>query len=147
MIPDVQTSARTLSILCQLFSSRMAALLEPHGLTPAQFGILNHIARPDLREGTRISDIAQAVEVRQPAVTKTIAKFEATGLVKLTPSTTDQRAKLIAITPTGAAHLVDIQKSIGPGLAGLFANFPEGELAQFNQTAGKLISWLDTNRL
>lgn len=147
MKPDMQTSTRMLSILCQLFSSRMAALLEPHGLTPAQFGILNHIARPDLRDGTRISDIAQAVEVRQPAVTKTVAKFEAAGLVRLTPSATDQRTKLIKITQTGTDQLIDIQKSIGPGLAGLFANIPEAELAQFNQTAGKLIGWLDTNRL
>ena len=147
MKPDLQTSTRALSILCQLFSSRMAALLEPHGLTPAQFGILNHIARPDLREGTRISDIAQAVEVRQPAVTKTIAKFEAAGLVSLTPSATDQRTKRIHLTQAGGEHLIDIQKSIGPGLAGLFANIPEGELAQFTQTASKLISWLDSNRL
>ena len=147
MMTDVQTSTRMLSILCQLFSSRMAALLEPHGLTPAQFGILNHIARPDLREGTRVSDIAKAVEVRQPAVTKTIAKFEEAGLVRLTPSAHDARAKLINITPEGGAHLIEVQKSIGPNLAGLFADIPAEDLAQFNRTAGKLIGWLDTNRL
>ncbi len=93
MKPDLQTSTRSLSILCQLFSARMAALLEPHELTPAQFGILNHI------------------------------------------------------TPTGTTQLIDIQKGIGPALAGLFANIPESELTQFNQTTSKLIGWLDANRL
>lgn len=144
----LKTSTRNLSILCQLFASRMSALLEPHGLTPAQFGILNHIARPDLREsGTRVSDIAAAVEVGQPAVTKTIAKFEEMALVRLAPSPTDQRAKIIHLTDAGGSFLIGVQKALGPGLAGLFADIPEQELIAFNQTAGKLLRWLDANRL
>lgn len=151
MTPDeiqrMRQGAQMLSILSQLYGSRMSKLLEPHGLTPAQFGVLNHIARPDLAEGTRISDIAKAVELNQPAITKTIAKFEAMSLATLTPSPDDQRAKRVMITPQGQEALITIQKSLAPGLAGLFAELSPEEFGSFAKSAGKLISWLDQNRL
>ena len=58
----------------------MNTLLKPHGLTLGQFSIL--ITSPNKAQGGhRVSDIAAAVEVGQPAVTKAMQKFEAMGLV------------------------------------------------------------------
>jgi len=49
----------------------MTILLEPHGLASGQSGIPHHIVRRRSRRGSRISDIAAAVEVGRPAVAKT----------------------------------------------------------------------------
>ena len=70
--PPVSECATWLSNVSRLFGTRMTFLLEPHGLTLGQSGILHHIVRQRSRRGSRISDIAAAVEVGQPAVAKTL---------------------------------------------------------------------------
>ena len=101
-IETIAESATWLSIVSQLYNGRMAKLLEPHGMTLGQFSILHHIARPKIAGDTRISDIAEAVLVEQPAVTKAIAKFDSMGLVELTSCPLDKRAKLVTATTKAA---------------------------------------------
>ena len=64
-----------LSINTQLFSTRMGQMLDRFGLTEAQFSVLNHLARR-MPEGQSVTAIAAAVEVKQPAVSKMVTKFE-----------------------------------------------------------------------
>ena len=70
--PPVSECATWLSDVSRLFGTRMTILPEPRGLTSGQSGILHHIVRRPSRRGSRISDIAAAVEVGRPAVTKTL---------------------------------------------------------------------------
>jgi DNA-binding MarR family transcriptional regulator len=67
--------ALKMGIFTQLHSSRLHQLLAEFELNVSQFGILNHLARHQ-NAPQRITEIARAVEVNQPAVTKTIARFE-----------------------------------------------------------------------
>lgn len=145
--PLVAECATWLSIVSQLFGNRMEALLKPHDLTLGQFSILNHIARQRIDGGHRISDIAAAVEVKQPAVTKAIAKFRAMGLVDIDESGADKRARPVIAKPEAAVLLDRIYKSIGPDLFGVFQSIQDGEIDMFAQQLKQLGTWLDQNRI
>lgn len=136
-----------LSIVSQLFNARMTKSLLAHGMTLGQFSILHHIVRPELKGGTRISDIAEAVEVGQPAVTKAITKFETMGLVELVPNLKDRRAKQVMTTPKAMELLQTIRMSIGPDLFAMFGAINSDEIEGFIGNLKALGKWLDDNRL
>lgn len=144
--PLVAECATWLSITCQLFGNRMEALLKPHGLTLGQFSILHHIIRKRIEGENRISDIAAAVEVKQPAVTKAIRKFAAMGLVEIRDDNSDRRAKAIIAKPEGAILLDNIYKSIGPDLFQVFGSIDDDQIAMFTQQLQNLGKWLDQDR-
>ena len=145
--PIIAENTTWLSIVSQLFSTRMTMLLKPHGLTLGQFSILHHIARQRLLGGNRVSDIAAAVEVGQPAVTKALQKFQAMGLVDLDVSQTDKRATHVRPRPEAAQLLETIHKDIGPDLFKTFGSLGDDDAAQFAELLKRLGSWLDKNRL
>ncbi|MEP1768585.1 MAG: MarR family winged helix-turn-helix transcriptional regulator [Sulfitobacter sp.] len=144
--PMVGQTATWLSIVSQLFTTRMASLLEPHGLTPAQFNLLNHITRPDLQGGTRISDIAAAVEVNQPAVTKAAAKFQNMGLIDLIEDKHDKRVRIVKPRPEAQMLIGQIRQSIGPDLFTAFSAIDDDEIEGFLRNLKKLGGWLSDNR-
>lgn len=139
--------AMWLSITSQLFGTRMGKLLEPHGLTTGQFSILNHLANPKHAKGARISDIATAVEVNQPAVTKAIAKFQNMGLVTLIADSEDQRSKRARLTDSAHIRLQEIRQDLGSDLSEMLGEFNMEELQTLNTGLRRLGQWLDTNRL
>jgi len=145
--PLIAECSTWLSIVSKLFNTRMGVLLVPHDLTPSQFSILHHVTRQRLEGGQSISQIAAAVEVEQPAVTKTIAKFQNLGLVEIKAHPTDKRSKLVRATSEAHRLLGTIYQDMGPDLFSVFNSLDgtdiEGFAAQL-QTLGK---WLDKNRL
>lgn len=145
--PMVAECATWLTIVTKLFGTRMQTLLEPHDLTQGQFSILHHIARHPPDRGIRISDIAAAVEVEQPAVTKTIAKFQLMGLVEIVSSPKDKRAKLVTATPKAGILLGKIYEDIGPDLMQVFSAVDGEAFTQFVGQLKQLGQWLDANRL
>ncbi len=138
--------ATWLSIVSQLFSTRMSQLLKPYGMTLGQFSILHHIARQKLKGGARISDISMAVEVGQPAVTKAVGKFEIMGLVELVGSTEDKRSKFVVAKSASRELLDDIRMGIGPELSQIFSAIEESRIDAFVTDLKGLANWLDTNR-
>lgn len=145
--PLVAEIATWLSIVSQLYSTRMEALLRPHGLTLGQFSILHHIARQRIEGGNRISDIAAAVEVQQPAVTKAVAKFSVMGLVEIEQDSSDKRARSVIARPEAAQLLDTIYKGIGPDLFGVFQSIDEDHRESFAEQLRHLGKWLDQNRI
>ncbi len=139
-------AATWLSIVSLLYTSRMDSLLAKHDLTFGQFSILHHIAQPELSGGTSISEIAKVVALKQPAVTKTIAKFESRGLVLIAANGKDNRAKKVTATVEGLGTLQLIRQSMGPDLARVFAHFSANQLEQFVYQLKELGKWLDQNR-
>ncbi len=145
--PMIAEAATWLTIVSKLFTTRMGALLDPHGLTVGQFSILNHVARKRIDRGNSVSEIAAAVEVEQPAVTKTLAKFQNMGLVEIKSSPTDKRAKVVTATPQAGALLGQIYADMGPDLMQVFGTLQPDDLAQFTGQLKQLGQWLDRNRL
>ena len=145
--PLIADCSTWLSIVSKLFNTRMGVLLTPHGLTPAQFSILHHVTRPRLDGDHSISSIARSVEVEQPAVTKTIAKFQNLGLVQIAVHPTDKRAKLVKTTPEAHKLLGVIYQDIGPDLYTVFNSLDGTDIESFAGQLKTLGTWLDKNRL
>ena len=143
---EIRETAKWLTITCQLFSSRLATRLAAHDLTVLQFNILQHLARLGAA-GARVTDVARAVEARQPAVTKVLAKFLAMGLVAQIEDHDDRRAARHAVTDKGIAQLTQIEQSIGPDMKDLLSALPPDQQAAFTQNLRALSGWLDRNRL
>lgn len=145
--PTIANLSIWLSIVSKLFNARMGVLLAPHGLTPGQFSILHHVTRQRISGGHSISQIASAVEVEQPAVTKTIAKFQNMGLVQLSAHPTDRRSKVVRAMPEADRLLGQIYQSIGPDLATVFNSLNGTDVDGFAAQLEALGKWLDHNRL
>lgn len=143
--PLIAQCSTWLTIVSKLFGTRMQVLLEPHNVTAGQFSILHHVTRA--QGASRISDIAAAVEVEQPAVTKTIAKFQVMGLVEIVPSKTDKRAKLVSATPAASALIGQIYQDIGPDLMQVFSAVDGDQIEALLASLKQLGQWLDDNRL
>jgi MarR family transcriptional regulator, transcriptional regulator for hemolysin len=101
---------------------RAAEVLGSVGLTPALFGLLNVIGA---REGAIQQELAAAMGIDRSTMVTLIDRLESTGLAKRRPSTTDRRAREIAITPKGRRLLQRSRRMISETedevLAGLTA--------------------------
>ncbi|KAG1650057.1 DNA replication and repair protein RecF [Nymphon striatum] len=129
LTPELMGECATwLAIVSQLYTTRMNTLLADHGMTLSQFSILHHLASPRMQGGSRISDIANAVEVGQPAVTKTIAKFQNMGLVELIDGTKDKRVRHVQPLPKAAETVSRIRQAMGPDLFSVFSAIDDDPL-------------------
>lgn len=115
-----------LGVVSTLYRGLIERLLAPHDVTWAQFTLLLHLAR---RGGpSRISEIAVAIELTQPAVTKVVQKFVNQKLVQIQRDDTDARNKPVRITAEGMAHVTAIQRSFGPVFDELLEGWHEADL-------------------
>lgn len=115
-----------LGIVSTLYRSLIESLLVPHDVTWAQFSLLLHLAR---RNGaSRISEIASAVKLTQPAVTKVVQKFSAQQMVTVRSDQSDGRNRLVEITEEGRSRLVAMQRSFGPAFHELLLDWNEEEI-------------------
>lgn len=113
-------------IVSHQYSGLMARLLERHGLTYAQFVLLLHLMRRG--EPARISDIAQAIDLTQSAVTKIVQKFMGLGWVTTHADSQDQRSRPVQITDQGRAVATAIQQGFGPAFARLLDGWDSDDL-------------------
>ena len=90
------------AIIEHLARNRLERAL-PDGLRQSHFVVLNHLTR--MGDGRSLARIARAVQVERPAMTNTIQKLEARGLVRLEADPKDGRGKLVFLTEAGrSAH-------------------------------------------
>ncbi|MEP5154712.1 MarR family transcriptional regulator [Planktotalea sp.] len=146
---DVEKYAKlgaALSISTQLFSTRMGVFLDRFGLTEAQFSVLNHLARR-MPEGQSVTAIAAAVEVKQPAVSKMVSKFEGMGWARFEATQGDARSKQVFLTETGQAHLIDIQRALLPDYVDMLQGWSDEDIAALTGQLFRLVGWMDSNRL
>jgi len=131
-----------LAIVSAQYQSILENRLAPFGLTMPQLSVLSHVARK--REALRITDIARAVQVGQPAVTKMIAKFASSGWITLTSDPNDKRVKKAEITREGGEHLMRLQTSLMPEMPEFLASWDQAELDAFLSNLTKFISFLNS---
>lgn len=144
-LPDIIEVMTRFSIASQLYQSRSETRLAPMGLTLSQLSVLTHLARR--QAACRVTDIARAVEVGQPAVTKMLKKFEREGWIEPVHSDHDKRSKSVVITPRGGAHVLEVQKTLMPELGAFFAQWAPQDIAQFTDHLTRFGAFLDQNRL
>lgn len=139
------------SVANSLFDERMSKHLGAVGLTIAQFGILNFLGEldgsGDRPINTRVSDIANRVQVQQPAVTKAITKFAREGLISVETDRNDKRSKRISLKAKGRKLLSQIRSDFLLDFQSLHKEWTMEELQSFMDQLTKFSTWLRTNNL
>ena len=115
-----------IGIISQLSSARLERLL-PHGLTVAQFGLLNHL-------------------VRLGTMTSTLQRLESKGFISMRANPADGRAKIVILTEAGRRAREAALAAAEPGLADLKAALSSAEVDALIPGLQKLRIWLDMHR-
>ncbi|MBY6217931.1 MarR family winged helix-turn-helix transcriptional regulator [Qipengyuania aquimaris] len=89
-----------INVIAHLADRIFARSLED-GMTTAQYGVLNRLARLSLTE--TVGELAAAFHVSAPTMSSTVAQLQRKGLVELRPSKEDRRRKYVVLTNDGAA--------------------------------------------
>src|SRR5436309_6656573 len=90
-----------------LVRRQIAALVEPHGITPQQFNVLR-ILRGAGADGLPTLEVAERMIEQTPGVTRLLDRLEAKELVRRQRCPKDRRQHLCWITPKGLALLEKI---------------------------------------
>lgn len=130
-------------ILSQLSGNLAGRLLAP-GLNLSQFTVLNHFAR--LGGERSLVQLAGAMQVTKAAMTNTVARLQAKGLLQVRADPADGRGKLVSLTDAGLAARQAAVRQLGQGLAPLAAVADAGELQQAVAVLRQLRQWFDQNR-
>jgi DNA-binding MarR family transcriptional regulator len=130
-------------ILSQLSANRAARLLAP-GLNLSQFSLLNHFSR--LGGERSLVQLASAMQVTKAAMTNTVTRLQAKGLLAVQPDPQDGRGKLVSLTPAGLAARQQAVRQLGQGLAEMASAISTQDLADALAALRKLRVWFDANR-
>jgi DNA-binding MarR family transcriptional regulator len=141
--PPVFQLLNEVGILSQLSGNLAGRLLAP-GLNLSQFTLLNHFAR--LGGERSLVQLASAMQVTKAAMTNTVARLQAKGLLQVRPDPADGRGKLVGLTEAGLAARQAAVLQLGQGLAPLAAVAGAGELQQALAVLRQLRQWFDQNR-
>jgi len=82
-----------------------------------------------------VGELAEAIGISQPAVTRMLDKLESEGLVKSNPSARDRRVRPVALTKAGAKLIIRAKESVWPKIEAAVAEACAG-------TAGPLLAQL-----
>jgi DNA-binding MarR family transcriptional regulator len=77
-------------------------VLQPFGLSIADFDVLNTLRRVGGQHGSKPSDMARASLITTGAMTSRLDRLERAGLIRRTPDPADRRGVLIRLTSSGA---------------------------------------------
>ena len=130
-------------IISQLSGNLAGRLLAP-ALNLSQFTVLNHFAR--LGGERSLVQLAGAMQVTKAAMTNTVARLQAKGLLQVRPDPADGRGKLVSLTHAGLAARQAAVRQLGQGLAPLAAVADAPQLQQALEVLRQLRQWFDQNR-
>ena len=138
--PMVMEFALRMGIASSQFQTVMEQRLAPHDLTPQQLNVLSHVAR---HGPCRVTDIARVVQVKQPAVTKMLAKFERSGWIAFVDDPKDRRSRAARLTPQGGAHLMQVQRGLIPELPDFVLGQTPDDIRHFTTMLQAFSTFLD----
>ena len=132
-----------IGIIHQLSSTVFSRVL-PAPLSLAGFTVLNHLERLPGDWGP--ARLARAFQVTKGAMTNTIQRLEAAGLVVLENDGADGRQKFVRITPEGRAKRREALARLAPSLSKIDAALAADDARAMMPTLVTLRTWLDANR-
>jgi DNA-binding MarR family transcriptional regulator len=130
-------------IISQLSSNLATRLLAPE-LNLSQFTLLNHFTR--LGGERSLVQLASAMQVTKAAMTNTVARLHAKGLLDVQPDPLDGRGKRVSLTPAGLAARQQAVQRLGQAMAGMGAAVNDAELSAALQALRRLRVWFDSHR-
>ena len=130
-------------IISQLSSNLATRLLAPE-LNLSQFTLLNHFTR--LGGERSLVQLAGAMQVTKAAMTNTVARLHAKGLLDVQPDPLDGRGKRVSLTPAGLAARQQAVQRLGRAMAGMGQAVSDDELSAALQALRQLRVWFDSHR-
>lgn len=103
----------------------MDSVLRPHDLGPTQWYVLYELATAG---ATPQRNLARLLQIERATLTGVVAALVRKGLVTQTPDATDQRQKVLIITPAGAALWRKLPDPIALILETAFHGMPEHDI-------------------
>ena len=141
---DPASLGTLMGVAAHLFHAQIARALTPHDLTWSQFSVLMHLSR---KQGAqRVSDLAAAVDLTQPAATKIVQKFLGLGWVSPEADRNDSRNRPIRLSDKGHNALASVQADLEPLMATILGDWPAQDRAGLGQVLGRLIQSLDRTK-
>lgn len=136
-IPDELTRfpGYLLARLGQASSRRFTALLEPEGLHPRHFGVMNIVAA---HPGISQQGLRELTAIDPSSMVSVIDELEALDLAVRRPHPTDRRARAIFLTPTGERALKRLRGLAAELQRDFFASLTGDELATLEELLRKL---------
>jgi DNA-binding MarR family transcriptional regulator len=101
-----------------------------HQTTLPRFDVLAALYRR--RDGVTMSELSRMLLVSNGNATTVVDRLEKDGLVLRTPSTTDRRSVVVALTPEGLAHFEGLAVDHEAEIARLFGGLSEADLDTLN---------------
>jgi DNA-binding MarR family transcriptional regulator len=96
------------------FERRTELVARRHGLTPQRYALLLMIkGAPDGSERSRITDLAERLQLRQSTVTELVDRAEDAGLVTRRPDRLDGRVVRLELTRTAERRLAATLAEMG----------------------------------
>lgn len=132
-----------IAIIEQLARNALERAL-PDGLRQPHFAVLNHLVR--LGDGTSPIALARAFQTAKAAMTNTLQRLEARGLIRLEPDPKDGRGKRVLLTDAGRAMRERAIAAVGPMLTDIGGVLPEAEVAALLPPLRRLRAHLDAAR-
>jgi DNA-binding MarR family transcriptional regulator len=96
-----------------VFLRESARLFRPHGLTAAQFNVLNLLAAREQAAGFSQRELADALVVDRSNVTGLVDRMESAGLVRRENDAADRRVYRVRLTAAGKK----LWQKVAPGYA------------------------------
>jgi DNA-binding MarR family transcriptional regulator len=140
--PDVLAFAE-IGVIDQLVTNRLERVF-PDGLSRAQFGVLtwfSHWGGP-----ATPAELAGVFQVTKGAMTNTLQRLEAQGLVSVEADPDDGRRKRVSVTPAGRAMHERALAALRPMHESLRTAFTEAEFREVLPFLKALRIWLEETR-
>jgi len=132
-----------INIIAQL-SSRLFEQQLPPGMTQSQFSVLNWFDRVDSKATP--GRLAKAFQVTRGAMTNTLKKLEAKGLIEVTPDADSGRQKRVTMTAAGRLMRDECIAGVAPLLAEFAAAAPAADPAGLLTSLAEIRQYLDEYR-
>lgn len=134
-----------IGIINQLATTRMNRVLNEMNLPTAQFILLTHLSH-NPKKGWTVTRLANALEVNQPAMTKTTQRALKKGFLRVEPDLKDKRVKVFYMTPKGQETHRAAWEKLAPDIAMLRGLWNDDDLGNLERLLEKLKTQLDEAR-
>src|ERR1700677_3536604 len=135
-VDDVDVALQ--SLMRSLKQTRLRDHLRPRaGVAVDQAGMAALYVLYTAQSSLRLTELAEQLRIDAPAVTRKAQQLERAGLVSRTRDEQDARATRLQLTDNGRRALTRYLDSRRTWLAGLLADWPEAERAEFARLLGR----------
>jgi len=141
--PLLFTFFNEVGIIEQLARNRFERVM-PDGMRMAHFTMLNHMVR--LGDGWTPARLASAFQLTKGAITNTLQRLQARGLVRVRPDPDDGRSKRVFLTPAGRRMRERCIAALAPELARVQAELGRDAIAAALPGLQAVRAYLDNAR-